>query len=228
MNKTSTRRRRLLLSAGSLVFAPLFGTAAPNKPTSSKRPYAIAQVVDTSMAQQDVSKDILIGARAAWQDINAQGGIDGHEINQVTFEVDGSPKGLQDALQSLGNDPKCIAISAAAGERAALELVMQLQMSNLVMANVAPWLQDSTLQVNERTFPIFATRQEQVGYAMRELLKQGIRDVAAVYATQQDFRQYRVDIDNIAKDLKLNMRTFAPTGDVATMSEPVRNFVCEA
>ncbi|MGH8848407.1 MAG: ABC transporter substrate-binding protein, partial [Polaromonas sp.] len=66
-------QRASLLTAGAA--AP--GWAQPGKSAASSRSVAIAQVVDFSQAQQDVSKDFLIGSRAAWQDINARGGIRG-------------------------------------------------------------------------------------------------------------------------------------------------------
>jgi len=41
--------------------------------SASNRPIVVAQLVDLSPAQQDVSRDFLIGSRAAWQDINSRG-----------------------------------------------------------------------------------------------------------------------------------------------------------
>jgi ABC-type branched-subunit amino acid transport system substrate-binding protein len=219
MNRFSSYRRRFLGMTGCMAAAPWLGTAHAAKPASSNRAYTIAQVVDISMAQRDVSKDILIGARAAWQDINAQGGLHGTEIRHITLEVDGSPQSMQEALNTLRNEDRCIAVSAAAGERAAVELASQMGKGNLQIANVAPWLQDSTLKTDERTFPIFASRQEQIAFALRLLMKQGTREIAAVYATPQDFNQYRADIDNLAKNLKLGLRTFEPNGDIANMGQ---------
>ena len=210
-------RRNLLGTAGALLLSPCVAAVAPAKTLAVKRTYTIAQVIDTSTAQQDVSKDIMIGSRAAWQDINAQGGVQGHQIRHATFEVDGTSQSVQTALQAISDDASCIAISAAAGERAAFELVTQIRKKSVFIANIAPWLQNSALAVDEKTFPIFAGRQEQIGHALRNLTEQGVRDVGAVYATEQDMNQYRDDIDRLAGSLKLKIRTFEAKGDVTGM-----------
>jgi ABC-type branched-subunit amino acid transport system substrate-binding protein len=216
MNDLPMRRRNILAAAGGLALSP-WAAAASHIASPVKATYTIAQVVDTSIAQQDVSKDIMIGSKAAWQYINSLGGIQGHQINHATFKVDGTPQSVQSALQAIYDDSSCIAISAAAGERAALELVNQIRERKVVMANIAPWLQNSALEVDDRTFPIFAGRQEQLSHALHNLVEHGVRDVGAIYATEQDMRQYREDIDRLATNLKLKLKTFEPNGDVATL-----------
>lgn len=66
-------RRQLLQGASMLTAGAVApGWAQPGKAAAS-RAVVVAQVVDFSQAQQDVSKDFLIGSRAAWQDINSRG-----------------------------------------------------------------------------------------------------------------------------------------------------------
>ncbi len=215
--KLHTNRRRLLCATGALALSPWGLASAANKSQEDGPGYTIGQIIDTSVAQRDVSKDFMIGARAMWQEVNAQGGLRDMQIRHATFEVDGTPQSVHDALQALGADRTCIAISATAGERVALELTMQLRKRGMSIAHVAPWLQNSTLEVDNRTFPIFAARQEQISYALRTLIERGEREVGVVYATDQDFRQYREDIEQIADNLKLKLRTFEPNGDVGQM-----------
>ena len=181
MPSHSHYRRQFLGAAGVVAMSRWVGSALAAKPPSEGSPYVIAQVVDMSMAQQDVSKDILIGCRAAWQEINAGGGVQGRNVLHTTYEVDGTPQSVRDAVTTMSKEQRCIAISATAGERTALELTLQLQKANLSMAHVAPWLQDSTLKVDEQTFPIFATRQEQIAFALKTLTKQGVSEFAAIY-----------------------------------------------
>lgn len=215
--KMHTNRRRLLCATGALALSPWGFALATDKPKEDGPGYTIAQVIDTSVAQQDVSKDFMIGARAAWQEVNAKGGLRDQQIRHATFEVDGTPPSIQAALQELSADRTCIAISATAGERAALELTMQLRKKNIALAHVAPWLQNATLDVDNRTFPIFAARQEQISYALRTLIERGEREVGVVYATDQDLRHYREDIEQLARNLKLNLHTFEPNGDLGQM-----------
>lgn len=215
--KLHANRRRLLCATGALALSPWSFAVAAGKSQEDGPGYTIAQVVDTSVAQRDVSKDFMIGARAAWQEVNAKGGLRDLQIRHAIFEVDGTPQTVQDALQALSADRTCIALSATAGERTALELVVQLRKKNLALAHVAPWLQNSTLEVDNRTFPIFAARQEQLSYALRTLIERGEREVGVIYATDQDLHQYREDIEQLARNLKLRLQTFEPNGDLGQM-----------
>ena len=67
--KRTLNRRNLLQQASSLgasALAPAW--AQPGKQLSASKNAVIAQTVDFSRAQQDASKDFLIGSRAArWQ-----------------------------------------------------------------------------------------------------------------------------------------------------------------
>jgi ABC-type branched-subunit amino acid transport system substrate-binding protein len=62
---------------------------------NADRSITVGQIVDMSPSQQDVSKDFLVGCRAAWQDINSRGGIRGRSINHLALETDGSAQSLQ-------------------------------------------------------------------------------------------------------------------------------------
>lgn len=210
--------RRLLLRGAALLALPSAAIAQPAIATGkTKAPITIAQIVDISTDQQDVSKDIMTGSRAAWQDINARGGIGGRPVKHATFEVDGTPAGMRAALKSIADDSTCIAMVGTAGERAALDAVNQLAALSLPIAHVAPWLQNSTLEIDERTFPIFAARQEQLTHALRVLTEQGVQEVGAIYATDADYRLYRQEFERIAQNIKLRLRAFAPGPDLSQM-----------
>src|SRR6187401_365522 len=145
-------RRRALLAGGAsaLAFPVLAQTGR-----GTARPLVVAQVQDTSPAEQDVTKDFLIGARAAWQDINARGGIRGRQVQHVALEVDGSPASLQQAWHSVRDNPACIVLSGTAGDPAATALAELLRQEGAAIAHAAPWLQNSSVEIDDRTFPIF-------------------------------------------------------------------------
>jgi len=208
----ASSRRRVLRAAAAAAIAPsLLARAA----STAAKSITVAQIVDVSTAQQDVSKDMLIGSRAAWQDINAKGGIHGWQIKHTTFDVDGTAASLQAAVRSAVQDPVCVAISATAGERAALEVVNQLRGLNAPIAHVAPWLQNSNVDIDERTFPIFAARQEQLSHSLRVLTEQGVQEVGLIFATDTEYKLYRDEFDRIGQNLKFKMRNFPPLGEVA-------------
>jgi len=211
-------RRRLLQHAGLLgagVAAPAW--AQPAK--SASRNLIVAQVVDFSQAQQDVSKDFLIGSRAAWQDINAKGGIRGRRIEHQTLETDGTPAGLKTALDSVRDNPACIALSGSVGDLVAGQLVELSHKGGLPMAHAAPWLQNSSLEIDDKTFPIFAARQEQMAYALKSLSTMGLKELGAVYATARDYSAYHADVERIATALQFKLQSFKGADDLRALGQ---------
>lgn len=209
------RRRALLLSAAAAVACPL---AAAQGGRTAGKPITVAQLVDGSAAQQDVSKDFLIGSRAAWQDLNARGGVRGRPVNHVALEVEGAA-GVRAALASVRDNPACMVLSGSAGDPVAGEVVQELRQDRLAIAHAAPWLQSSSVDVDDRTFPIFAARQEQVGHALKSLTAMGVQDVGAVYASAEEQRLHGPDIERVASALRLRLQPFRGDGDLVRLGQ---------
>lgn len=206
---TSPIRRRLLQAAALLATGTaLPGIAQTGRSSSPSRSLVVAQLVDYSLIQQDVSKDFLIGSRAAWQDINARGGIRGRRVEHLALETDGTPASVQKALATVRDIPNCVVLSGSVGDQMASQLVMQLQKDNLGLAHAAPWLQNSSLEIDEHTFPIFAARQEQIAYALKTLSVMGMQELGAVYASPQDHTAYHSEVERIASGMKLKLQSF--------------------
>ena len=207
--KSTSARRRFLQQASVLaacIAAPAL--AQQGKASAAPRNVGIAQVVDVSQAQQDVSKDFLIGSRAAWQDINLRGGLRGRRVEHLTFETDGTPASVRAALDGIRNNPACIVMSGSAGDQLATEVVSLAGPNGLNMAHVAPWLQNSLADLNDNTFPIFAARQEQIAHAMKNLSAMGTNEIGAVYGTSKDYAVYKTEVDRIASLMQLKLQTF--------------------
>ncbi len=213
---TSPGRRLALLGAAALVAAPRV-FAQPGK--ANGRPITVAQIVDASPEQQDVSKDFLIGSRAAWQDINARGGVRGRPVQHVSVETDGTAASVRAALQPLLDNPACIVLSGTAGDPVAGVLAGELRQHNTAIAHVAPWLQNSSVEVDDRTFPIFAARQDQINHALKSLTVMGVREVGAVYASPAEYNLYREDLERIASSLKLRLQSFRAAGDLDRLGQ---------
>ncbi len=211
------RRRVLAAGAGALLAGAAPAWAQPGR--ASGRPVTIAQIVDTSASQQDVSKDFLIGSRAAWQDINAKGGVRGKPVQHLSIEVDGTLPSLQAALASIKDNPNCICLSGTSGDPVATQLVGLLRQENLAIAHVAPWLQNSSLDVDDRTFPIFAARQEQIGHALKSLTVMGVQDVGAIYASSSEFNLYHHDLERIASEFKVKLQSFRAEGELSRLGQ---------
>lgn len=214
------RRRQLLQGAGLLAAqAALPALAQPGKPAGNPRGLVIAQLVDFSLAQQDVSRDFLIGSRAAWQDINARGGLRGKPVRHLTLETDGTPASVRAALDKIKDDSACIVLSGSVGDLVAAQVVALLAQDKLAIAHAAPWLQNSSLAIDEQTFPIFAARQQQILHALKNLSSMGLKDLGAVYASNEDHVTYRADVERIASTMGLKLQSFRGSGDLGAMGQ---------
>ncbi|MFZ3140938.1 ABC transporter substrate-binding protein [Polaromonas sp.] len=208
-------RRHWLQRAGLLTAsAAAPGWAQPGKPAASSRSLVVAQLVDFSEGQQDVSKDFLIGSRAAWQDINARGGIRGRQVTHLAVETDGTPSSVRTALNEVRDNANCLVISGSAGDLLASQIAAISSQGGLNIAHAAPWLQNSSLEVDDKTFPIFAARQEQIAYALKNLSVMGVKVLGTIYASPREYAAYHVEVERIAASMQLQLQSFQNTGDV--------------
>lgn len=212
---SSALRRRTLLTGVAASLAAPFATSQPSRPDA--RAVTVFQLVDNSPGQQDVTKDLLVGSRAAWQAINGRGGIRGRQVNHQSIEVDGSAASLRAALATVRSTPNCVALSGCAGDPVAAGVVRALRQEDFAIANAAPWLQSSDVEADDRTFPIFATRQEQIAHAVRSLAMIGVQALGAVFASQAEHRLYRPEVERIAAGLKLRLQAFHADGDLEAL-----------
>jgi ABC-type branched-subunit amino acid transport system substrate-binding protein len=220
LQKQMLSRRRLLQSAGLAAAATsTSGWAQPGKQYRPSTSVVIAQVVDFSQAQQDVSKDFLIGSRAAWQDINLRGGINGRRVQHLVVETDGTPASLRTALDSVKANPACVVMSGSVGDQLASQIVEISRQDGFNMAHVAPWLQNSSIDVDDKTFPIFAARQEQITYALKTLAVMGMNELGAVYGSARDHAAYHVEVERIASSMQLKLASFQGGGELRALGQ---------
>lgn len=217
----SVLSRRHWLQRASLLTA---GAATPawaqlGKSSTTSRSLVVAQLVDFSQAQQDVSKDFLIGSRAAWQDINARGGIRGRRVEHLAVETDGTAASLRTALAALKDDPACMVLSGSVGDQLASQITAISRQGGLNIAHAAPWLQNSSLEVDDNTFPIFAARNEQIAHALKNLSVMGIKELGAIYARPQDYAATHLEVERIAAGMKLQLQSFQGTGDLRVLGQ---------
>ena len=215
LNRRRWLQRTTVLASSAVTSA----WAQPGKLAPLPRKVVIAQIVDFSQIQQDVSKDFLIGARAAWQDINLRGGLRGKQVQHLTLETDGTSASLRAALDAVDANPSCIAMSGTVGDQAANAVVELAVQQGLNIAHVAPWLQNSSLAVNNATFPIFAGRQEQIQHALKTLSVMGMQELGAVYGSARDHTAYHAEVERIAAGLKLKLQAFQVTGELRALAQ---------
>jgi ABC-type branched-subunit amino acid transport system substrate-binding protein len=208
-------RRDLMLAAlgaGASGTAPVWAQGPSG--TSGARTHTVAQIVDMSASQIDVSKDFLVGSRAAWKDINAKGGLRGATVRHLVLEVDGSAASVRTALDTLKSQPHCLALFGTAGDRAASQVAAIVRKDMPDLAHIAPWLQSTDVDAGESTFPIFAPRVDQIAHAIKTLSVMGIPSLGAVYGSQAEFAAYRDSMEQIAAKLKVRMTSYSPSADL--------------
>lgn len=215
--------RRLCLLAGAGFFAarvePVWAqTARPAAPPPSRN-IVVAQIVDFSQDQQDVSKDFLVGSRAAWQDINLRGGIRGRPVQHLALETDGTPASAVAAIESIRDNPACIALSGTVGDALATQLLTASLRQPLGIAQVAPWLQGSAMELGDQTFPIFSARQEQISYALKTLSVMGLKELGVVYASPRHQATHRADMQRMASSMQLKLQSFQGDGDLRALGQ---------
>lgn len=212
-------RRRVLQSLAGLSLAgaaPIW--AQGPKSAQGGRSVTVAQIVDMSTSQIDVSKDFLVGSRAAWQEINTRGGLQGAAIKHLVIEVNGDAASLRSAVETLKAEPHCVTLFGTAGDRAAAQLVGILTREMPDIPHVAPWLQNVEALASPNTFSIFASRQEQIAHAIKSLSVMGITQVGAVYGSAAEHTAYRADLEQIARALQLSIVSYRPDGDLRDLA----------
>lgn len=213
-------QRILAVSAAAMLPAhTLLAQPTAASTSNSGRSWLIAQIVDVTTQQQDVSKDFLIGSRAAWQDINAKGGLFGRPIKHHVIETDGTVNSLRAAVDSVKENQMCLALSGTVGDSTAVALTKILQEERLGLAQVAPWLQNASSELGDHTFPIFADRQDQIAYIVKSLSLMGVKEVGVVYASKQEQLMHQQEVDHIARRLLMKLMSVVPTNDLKSLGQ---------
>ena len=202
----------MAIGAGAVCVAPAWA-----QPTNARQ-ITVAQIVDMSASQIDVSKDFVVGARAAWKDINAKGGIRGNAVRHLVLEVDGSPASLRGAIDTVKGMPQCIALFGTAGDRAASQTIGIMRRELPDLAHIAPWLQNPESDNTDSTFPIFASRLEQISYALKTLSVMGITGFGAVYGSPAEYATYRESMEQTAVKLKMRLTSFNPSSGLEQLA----------
>lgn len=214
------KRRHWLQRAGWLTAgAAAPGWAQPGKAAFPANSLVVAQLVDFSGAQQDVSKDFLIGSRAAWQDINAHGGVRGRQVVHLALETDGTAASVRAALNEAMANPACLVLSGSVGDSLASQIATLSRQGGLNIAHAAPWLQNASLELDDKTFPIFAARQEQIAHALNTLSVMGVKVLGAVYASAREHAAYHLEVERIAAGMQLGLQSFQGSGDVRLLGQ---------
>lgn len=196
------RRAVLRCAAGGLVSLPL-AAAAQTPRTPATRPWRVAQLLDTSPEQQELSRDYSTGIRLAFAE-QVRTGLRLPEL--VTLEVDGSPESVEAALRGVKADGGQVAVLGAAGERVAIEAVAASRRIGLDIAHLAPWLADTRFDGDDQVYPLFASRDTQIRHALQSLATTGVGDLGLVYPSAAVRQRLHPGIEAATAPLKLRLQ----------------------
>jgi len=217
------RRRHLLHAAGSALATWSLSAAGQSRTAPADvAPLAIAQVVDMSPSLQDVGRDFLTGSLAAWQSINATGGIQGRRVRHQTFVTDGSPQGTRDAWQRIEATGNCVMLCGCVGD-AATRTLSELQARSPVgatLAQVAPWVQADDVQApGSNVFGIFPGYREQMDHALKSLVTVGVREIGVAFSHATQRANALPAVEKAATVLGLQLRPLPVAGQVPSSAE---------
>mgnify|MGYP006197655113 FL=1 len=185
----------------------------------------MAQVVDMSAAQQDISRDFLTGSRAAWVDLNARGGVQGKPVQHLVLETDGTTAQLQSAWKTAHQQASCVALSGCVGNAAAQTLA-RYQLASETAAPlplVAPWLHQAVEEKSTDTvFDVFADLRAQITHALKSLASMGVPELGVAYATGQDTALAQAAVRQAAQEQSVKVQR---VHSAAQLTQPIVLFV---
>ena len=203
-----SRRNFCAASAASTwTFKTSTAQAAASEPRAKTSAY-VAQLFDTSMSQQDVSRDFMIGSRCAWQEMQ-QSNKTHLNVRHRPLEVNGNAQQLESTLSSLIEDPNCIALSGTVGQGTARWVAQALERQTQGpgrLIQVAPWLHD--LKPSSTSIRAFASFEVQIGHALKTLSVVGLKEVGVVFANLQEQSLYDPVLKRLSQQHQLQVRVY--------------------
>ncbi len=213
------QRRQLIelsLATGAGLYAPAIWAQNP-----APRGPMVGQIADMSNAYQDISKDFVVGSRAAWQEINALGGIRGQRVRHAVIETDGTEAQQASAWKQLRDDDNCVTTFGTCADSLAVQITLKNSAERNELAHAAPWLQNSATEIDRGTFPIFSTREPQIRHALQNMSNVGINSLSVIYQSERDRAANAQDIQRIAKNLKLALTEVPVQADMRQQARQI-------
>lgn len=181
----------------------------------------VTQLLDMSPDQQELSRDYATGIRLAFAELR-KANLPAPQL--YTVETDGTPLAARNAVQLVKNDPAQVALLGSVGEGLALATLSEASQARLDIAHVAPWLADSQFDGDARLFSLFASREDQIRYVLKNLANLGVSELGMVYPNPAHAEALRAGTEAIGERLKIKVRSLViPVGqDPAVFASKVR------
>lgn len=218
--RSSRRQFMVRTAAAACAFTAPLAQAQGGNPR--QRRLAVAQLADLSPASQDVSRDFLVGSRAAWQEINSSGGIRGQLIAHEVVETDHSVSSIDKAWLEAIASPDNLLCFGSVGNAVAQHLNRSKSAAQAQIAHIAPWLQNNSAELDSSTLPVFAHREEQLAHAIRAMSVAGMNYIAVAFASSELQTQTITDIRGMTSRLGIRLQEIEPQTNLQAMAAGLR------
>jgi hypothetical protein len=208
--------RRQFLQAMAAPALGLSLTPLRAQPTGGRNAVSLVQLLDMSAAQQELSRDYATGLRLAWAteiDVRRSSGQGGPRISLRSITTDGSRSGLQEALQTVQQDPGVIGLVGSCGDALAVQAQAELRRLGLRLPHLAPWMADSRHDGEGGLACLFASRQIQLQQAMSSVRGMGVDELCVLFSSAVEQGLYEEQVASMAQLLGLRLKRL--TGDSA-------------
>lgn len=163
-----------------------------------------------------MSRDYATGIRLAFADLKRTGVA----VPQLsTVEVDGSEKAVRESMQGVADDPTQVALLGTVGERLALATLKESVRMRLSIAHVAPWLGDAQFDADPNVFSLFASREDQIRYVLKNLAVMQVTELGLIYPTRESAAALHQSTSAIAERLQLKGRASSFVGQTLLNGE---------
>lgn len=189
---------------GALPLAGLLATPTAQAQPRNAKPLRIAQLLDVSLDQQELSRDYSTGVRLAVAEL----GQAGRPWQLISLECDGSKSSLDAALQRLRDDPSITMLVGTAGEHLALDSAAALRREGMAIAQVGPWVSDVRAEQDNAVLPLFASREDQLRRALQDLRTMGVVEIGVLYTGSREHQTMGAGVDALAARLGLRIRPY--------------------
>ncbi len=178
-------------SLSGLTFG-LFALALSAHATAAGPDIVVGQIADLSGPDGYTGTDFMTGAKAYFDDVNADGGINGRQIRHVVIDSKGSPAKTMQAAQQLIEQDKADLLFGVTGTAPVTQLIRSklLQKSNTPL--LAPLtgldaLRGTSTEPGEdgfqpQVFHVRAGYAQEVRKVVRQALNLGMQRVAVFYS----------------------------------------------
>jgi ABC-type branched-subunit amino acid transport system substrate-binding protein len=199
--KRPARRTWLKATAIAATGASPFAFAQPS--------LRLAQLVDTSSTQQELSRDYTTGLQLAWTESRGRRGA-GNDVSIIRVETDGSDTSIAAAFERIWADRSIVGMLGSIGDRVAVSACERARNGGTPMAHIAPWMADSKHDNDDGVLCLFPSRSAQLRKALLALQGMGVAEVQAVFASESDLNLLRGEIESATSVMTMRLSLIAP------------------